>query len=103
MGWNIVMLRQACHFALEKKIKQKTQGNSKLELKLPKNSRKLWEISIYQNFFRITDNSRIFSKTLGVFFRKLKNFSKNSRIFQIYSRIFPQILDLPDFFLLVLC
>ena len=36
MGWNIVMIRQACHFPLEKKNKQKTQGNSKLKLKCPK-------------------------------------------------------------------
>ena len=41
MGWNIVMLRQACHFALEKNQAKKPQGNSKLKLKLPKNSRKL--------------------------------------------------------------
>ena len=75
MGWNIVMLRQACHFALKKKSSKKTQGNSKLKLKLPKNSRKLWEDSICQNFFQ--NNSRI-----SFFFRKLKVFfSKNSRVF----------------------
>ena len=91
MGWNIVMLRQACHFALEKKSSKKTQGNSKLKLKLPKNSRKLWENSICQNFFQ--NNSRIsfFLENSRVFFQKLKGFPD-------ILKDFPQILDLPEFF-----
>ena len=44
------------------------------------------------------NNSTIFQKTQDFFFRKLKGFSKNLRIFQIYSRIFPKYLIYQKFF-----
>ena len=102
MGWNIVMLRQAgLSFRTRKKNQAKNSRKFKTRAQVTK---KLKEIMGNRNLPEfLQNNSRIFWKTLGIFFRKLKNFSKNSRIFQIYSRIFPQILDLPDFFLLVLC
>ena len=96
MGWNIVMLRQACHFALGKKIKQKK--NSRTFNTQAQVTKKLEEIMGKLNlpeFFQ--NNCRIFQKILG-FFCKLKGFSKNSRIFQIYSRISPNTRFTRNFF-----
>ena len=73
----------------------KTQGHLKLKQELQKNSRKLWENSIYQNFFRITlgfsgklqdfflENSRVFPKTQG-FSKYTQGFSPNTRFTRIF-------------------
>ena len=78
----------------KKSSKKKTQGHLTLKLKLPKNSRKLWENSIYQNFFRITVG---FSRKFQDFFANSRGFPKTQG-FSKYIQGFPQILDLPEIF-----
>ena len=85
MGWNIVMLRQACHFALEKKIKQKTSRKFKTQAQVTQKLKEIMGILNLPEFFQ--NNSRIFWKSLGFFlensrvFPKTQGFSKYTQGF----------------------
>ena len=81
-------------FRTRKKNQATKTQNLKLKLKLPKNSRKLWENSICQNFFQ--NNSRIsfFLENSRVFFPKTQGFSKYTQGFSPNTRF----TDLPEIF-----
>ena len=73
-------------FRTRKKYQATKTQNLKLKLKLPKNSRKLWENSICQK--KIQNNSRIsfFLENSRVFFPKTQGFSKYTQGFSPNTR-----------------
>ena len=78
MGWNIVMLRQACHFALEKKNQAKNSRTFEIQAQVTKKLKEIMGKLKLPEFFQ--NNSDFFQKTQG-FFQKVKDIPNNSRIF----------------------